>query len=45
MELRDIMDSPAERAADSSRIWKVLATARASYLSAVSPHYDEGFGR
>lgn len=31
------MDSPM----DASHVWNVLAAARASYLSEVSPHYDE----
>ena len=27
----------------ASRVWDVLAAAQASYLSEVSPHYDEVF--
>ncbi|MFB7083222.1 hypothetical protein [Streptomyces sp. NPDC056308] len=39
MELRDMMDPSMS----ASRVWDVLAAAQASYLSAVSPHYDEVF--
>ncbi|MFB7189377.1 hypothetical protein ACFCZT_29570 [Streptomyces sp. NPDC056230] len=39
MELRDMMDPSMS----ASRVWDVLAAAQASYLSEVSPHYDEVF--
>ncbi|WP_328459246.1 hypothetical protein [Streptomyces sp. NBC_00448] len=39
MELTDKVDS----AMSASRVWDVLAAARASYRSEVSPHYDEVF--
>ncbi|MET7539636.1 hypothetical protein [Streptomyces sp. NPDC005507] len=43
--MKKIMDSipPPEPAAACDRAWEALVRARASYLSDVSPHYDEVF--